>query len=518
MTKPIILWRFGIANWLLLGLGLALLIFGFWGGLENLTLRWDRQEEYSHGYMMPILTAYFIWQKKSQLLQTEFNPTWLGFLVVFISLIVFVIGEITALFLLIHYAFIAVLIGCAWALMGNQATKIIILPLFLLVFAVPIPYFLEAQLSANLQLLSSKLGVYVIRWCDIPVYLEGNIIDLGQFKLQVVEACSGLRYLFPLMGLGFICAYLFDASFWKRAIIFLSSIPITIFMNSFRIGAIGVLVNSFGIEMAEGFIHDFEGWIVFMACMAILMCEIALFVKFGKDTRPFSEVFGLQIDEPVLNADEIKERPVGNQPFFASLFVILIACVIVKNVSQRDEIIPERKKFIDFPAQISDLKGKKGSLESSVINALKFEDYELIDFEDAQKKQVNFYTAYYKSQRKGESPHSPQVCIPGGGWQITKMDRLTFDNNHPYNRIIVAKDNIKQIVYYWFQQRGRIIANEYHSKWYLFTDALFKNRTDGALVRFTTVVYPNETEAQADARLKYAVKNIEPLLPDYLPN
>lgn len=105
---------------------------------------------------------------------------------------------------------------------------------------------------------------------QIPVFLEGNIIDLGVYQLQVVEACSGLRYLFPLMSLGFIAAYFYQAAFWKRAIVFLMTIPITILMNSFRIGVIGVMVDNWGISMAEGFLHDFEGWIIFMACAAIL--------------------------------------------------------------------------------------------------------------------------------------------------------------------------------------------------------------------------------------------------------
>ena len=110
----------------------------------------------------------------------------------------------------------------------------------------------------------------------ISVYLEGNVIDLGSYKLQVVEACSGLRYLFPLVSLSFIAAYIYHGAFWKKAIIFLSSIPITVLMNSFRIGVIGVLVEYGGPGQAEGFLHDFEGWIIFMACIAILVLEMAI--------------------------------------------------------------------------------------------------------------------------------------------------------------------------------------------------------------------------------------------------
>ena len=122
----------------------------------------------------------------------------------------------------------------------------------------------------QLQLLSSQLGVAFIRLFHIPVFLEGNVIDLGVYKLQVVDACSGLRYLYPMMSLGFLAAYLFQAPLWQRAIVFLSTIPITIAMNSLRIGLVGILVDHFGPQDADGFLHMFEGWIIFIACAGLL--------------------------------------------------------------------------------------------------------------------------------------------------------------------------------------------------------------------------------------------------------
>src|SRR5262249_17017045 len=137
-------------------------------------------------------------------------------------------------------------------------------------------YFIDSQLSWRLQLISSELGGLFIRLFGVPVYLTGNIIDLGTYKLQVAEACSGLRYLYPLLGLGFPAAYLFQAPHWQRALVFLSTIPITIVMNSFRIGMVGVLVDRWGMAMADDVLHFFEGWVIFLACAAILAGEIYL--------------------------------------------------------------------------------------------------------------------------------------------------------------------------------------------------------------------------------------------------
>jgi exosortase D (VPLPA-CTERM-specific) len=511
------IWKMGWQNWLCLFIATLLLIVAYWGGLSELIIRWDKEEEYSHGYMLPFITIYFIWLKKNQLKQSIFLPSWLGFFIVLFALIVYLIGEVSALFILIHYSFIAVLFGFAYSMMGWPAIKPVLIPLALLVFAIPLPYFLEASLSANLQLLSSKLGVTFIRWCKIPVFLEGNIIDLGVYKLQVVEACSGLRYLFPLMSLGFICAYMYDSAWWKKATIFLSTIPITLIMNSFRIGVVGVLVNNWGIDMAEGFLHDFEGWIIFMACMVFLFIEMFILSKIGRgESRPLLETFGLTYLEDITEEGrEVKVREIS-RPVIAAIGLLMISIFVTSSISEREEIIPARKTFPEFPDSLGDWTGKQMSMETRVIEKLKLSDYILSDYTKLNSLPVNLYVAYYESQRKGVSPHSPRVCIPGGGWQISDISRTKI-GTLPINRIIIKKGEAKQLVYYWFQQRGRLVANEYFMKWFLFKDAVLLNRTDGALVRITTPVGSTENIKNADDRLFQFAQYLRPELSDFIP-
>ena len=123
----------------------------------------------------------------------------------------------------------------------------------------------------------------------------------------------------------------------------------------------------------------------------------------------------------------------------------------------------------------------------------------------------------------GQSPHSPSVCIPGNGWQITNLERTHYRSNDlnvslPLNRVVIARGSDKQLVYYWFDERGMKIANEYWSKLYLLRDAIFKNRTDGALVRLTTPLYPGEAESDADKRLQEFTRVVVPNLAGYLPS
>jgi EpsI family protein len=136
---------------------------------------------------------------------------------------------------------------------------------------------------------------------------------------------------------------------------------------------------------------------------------------------------------------------------------------------------------------------------------------------------VNFYVAYYASQRKGESAHSPRSCIPGGGWEIASLTQRDVDGvsvaGQPLrvNRVLIQKGDSKQVVYYWFQQRGRIITNEYLVKWYLFWDALTRNRTDGALVRLVASVGPGQNEQEADAQLSTFAASVSSPLEKYIP-
>ena len=162
-------------------------------------------------------------------------------------------------------------IGVIWSFLGFKTVKRTAAPLVLLFFAIPLPATILPALTADLQLISSSMGVGLLKFVGIPVYQEGNIIDLGDHKLDVAVACSGLQYLFPLMSLGYLVAFLSFQSWWKRIVLFLSSIPITLAMNAARIALSGVIYTWFGSDAIEGMLHYFEGYVVFALCLIVLL-------------------------------------------------------------------------------------------------------------------------------------------------------------------------------------------------------------------------------------------------------
>jgi len=510
-----------ILYWVLLFVSL---IYTFRISLVEMVKVWLTVEEYGHGFFIPLISSYFIWLRRYEYKQTQcIKDSLPGLIFIVAGLLLGMLGGLATVRVIEHYAFILSLTGLFACIYGLHGLRMVVVPFMFLFFMVPFPNFILNNLSSKLQLLSSWIGVEFIRACNIMVYLEGNVIDLGGYKLQVVDACSGLRYLFPLASLSFLCAYLFRGPLWQKLIIFLSSAPLTILMNSFRIGVIGVMVQYWGTDMAEGFLHDFEGWIIFMTCMVLLFVEMWLLSRISGNKLAFNDL----VKVPDEWMDSVKNK-VSGVVFNGSLTTVLImvctTAVASYHIQERSEIIPVRKVFLNFPRQIGTWEGKNDYLEQKYLDELKLTDYVIINFVQPETTSaVNFYSAYFQSQQSGAAIHSPRSCIPGDGWQITSFSQRNFPDikldgiGINVDRAIIEKGDNKQLVYYWFQQRGRSLTNEYLVKWYLFYDAITMNRSDGSLIRLVTPIGPYEDADLADQRLQSFMKDLTPTLSAYLP-
>jgi exosortase D (VPLPA-CTERM-specific) len=521
--------RSPLPGYALVAIALAgtLLLFG--SAIEQLYAVWNAQPEYSYGILIPILSIFLVWRERAQLRGLPFTGSWYGLLLIVVGLALRLIGQLSTMPAVVHYALLLVLYGLVLALTGPVVLRRLLMPLFILVFMVPLPPVLSGQLSLQLQLLSSQLGVWVIRAAGISVYLEGNVIDLGTYQLEVAEACSGLRYLFPLMTLAFMIAYVFRGPLWKRAIVFLSSIPITVLMNSLRIGLIGITVDRWGTRMAEGLLHEFEGLAVFMASTVLVVLVALGLTRVGRSkSEPATVAPKASTPAPAQRASMAAAAagaPFQTLPrsFIAAVVLVAVGVTAEFAVPDRPEIAPSRAQFVDFPARLGDWVGSRETLEPVYLDALKLDDYLLMNYRDTESLPINLYVAYYQSQRNGMSVHSPRLCLPGGGWKITKFEQYSIPAKDgrpswPVNRVLIEQGGQKQLVYYWFRERDRRLTNEYVVRWYLFWDALRINRTDGALVRLVAPVPKNVSEADVDSTLTRFALLAEVPLSRYVPD
>jgi exosortase D (VPLPA-CTERM-specific) len=323
--------------------------------------------------------------------------------------------------------------------------------------------------------------------------------------------------------MSFLVAYLYKAPFWKKAVVVVSAAPISILINSFRIAATALLVNNFGTQMAEGFLHEFEGWVVFLVGVLLLGFEIFALERFR-----WSNV----------EIDSIMDRPVPSEhpgdPFRIALPLILTVLVcagalgVVSSTASayKSAPIPVRENFADFPRRIDRWTAQGGQLEPSLLDALKATDYYIGDFIEAPgSPSVNLFVAYYDSLSKDAAIHSPRVCLPGSGWEFAFFEERNFNElaagvPGTYNYVLIQKGEQKMLMYYWYQQRERRVANEFSMKYYLLVDSLFKSRKDGALVRLYTPVVAaagEKGEAEAGARLHAFARALFARMPSYLP-
>jgi exosortase D (VPLPA-CTERM-specific) len=497
------------------------------GGLYNI---WNLKPEYSHGIMIPLLSAFLIWRQRDQLRALPFTASWYGPLLILLGLLMRYIGAMTTMLTLDNYAFLLVLYGLVLTLVGPVVFRRLWMPLLILIFALPLPALFNNALSLQLQLLSSQLGVWVIRAAGISVLLEGNVIDLGTYQLEVAEACSGLRYLFPLMTLAFIVAYLYRGPMWKRVTLFLASMPITVVMNSLRIGFIGITVEHWGSGMAEGALHDFEGWLVFMLSTAALIVTAFLLSRIGPARVSWRDTFNFDLPAPAKKQDSAPAAAspaamaqTSSRPFVAAAALVLVGAVLDVSLPTPHSNAPARVSFDEFPTQVGAWEGRRDTIQNVYLDALRLDDYVLTDFRGPDGQTVNFYAAYYQQQDSTRAIHSPHDCIPGGGWEITRFEQRSFpaeggSGAFKFNRAVVQLGSHRQIVYYWFQERGRRLTSEYAARWFLFWDALTRHRTDGALVRFVAAVPPDANESDVDARIMRLASRIEPTLSRYVPN
>ena len=516
--------RFPAWTWPLAGLLLVATWFAFERAIRSMVGQWSL-EEFSHGYLIPFIALYLAWQRRQLLLSAELRGSWAGVVLVIVGVGLATAGRLATLVFVEQFALLVMLCGLTLALTGRQGLRILRMPLGVLVFMIPLPMFVMNNLSSQLQLLSSSAGVWLMRLAGVSVFLEGNIIDLGTYKLEVAEACSGLRYLLPLMTLGFLIACLYRAALWKRVLIFISSIPVTLVVNSLRIGIIGVMVDRWGPGMAEGAVHDVQGWMMFMLSTGVLLLEVMVLARIGADRRPWREAFGL--DTPPPSALSVPQNsPVARSMpavAWAASAVLVLFAIGTRAFPAPQMLVPSRTSFASFPLSVGAWNGTRQGMEQVYLDALKLDDYILADYARGDAGPVNLYVAWYDQQNTGESTHSPKGCLPGGGWRIhdlRQVDLVTVKIGGRalrVNRALIQYDTQRELVYYWFLQRGRVVTNEYLVKWYLLVDSVRRHRTDGALVRVIVPMTPTMSEADADRVLSEFVADIGSRLDPYVP-
>lgn len=248
----------------------ALLVACYAPVLVRLVRQWISDPDMGHGVFVPLVAAYVAWQNRNELLATPAVTNWWGMLLVAWGAAQLLVATLGAELSLARTAFVISVVGVVWFLGGTHILQRVAFPLVLLFFMVPIPAIIFNQITFPLQLVASRIAELAISLLGIPVFREGNILELPSQRLNVVEACSGIRSLLSLSFLSLVYAHFFDRRSWMKPVLLVATVPIAVAANAGRVALTGMLSEN-KPELAEGFFHGAQGWVIFMVALVLLV-------------------------------------------------------------------------------------------------------------------------------------------------------------------------------------------------------------------------------------------------------
>ncbi|WP_417525535.1 VPLPA-CTERM-specific exosortase XrtD [Marinovum sp.] len=515
-------------NWGLFWLAVITLAAGvlFRDGFDVLLDAWSRPE-YSHGPLIPVLSGLMFLRELKQY-PPQPGPKrdrWPGLVVVLASVVIAGTGVLLHADSFVAYAMIIWVGGMLLISFGWRTGRHFWPPVLHLVFMLPLPGMVYYEVSTVLQLISSELGVWFLRLAGVPVFLDGNIIDLGVLKLHVAEACSGLRYLFPILSFSYIFAFLYQGPTWHKVLLLLAAAPIAVFMNSVRIAMAGVLMQHFGAEWLEGFTHFFEGWVIFMASVLLLFLIAWVLLKLNPRKMSLTQALDLDTENVLPQFARLKlVRP--SAALITAALLMIAAAGAWPLLPERTPVTPERFSFALFPSQLGEWRqlGEEQRFSPEVERSLAADDYLAVQFSrSAAAPSLDFFTAWYKDLSADGVQHTPEICLPGAGWEIAEVKRtdisgdLGLDTAFNVNRVVIQHGEDRMLVYYWFTHMGRIMPRNTAAKVSVLTRGLVAGRTDGAILRLISPLRKEQPVAEAEAEMNALLKELLPRLPRFIP-
>jgi len=504
----------------------------------KLVTDWWQIPDFSHGFLVPLFSAYLIWQKRKALHGTKIAPSWGGIAVMALGIVVLFLGVYGSELFLSRISLLILLAGLVLCFGGWQLLKELRFALLVLLLAIPLPAILFNQITFPLQILASKLASGLLPLFGVPVLREGNIIELPAMRLEVAEACSGIRSLMSLFTLSVFYGYFMEKSVWRRTLLVLASIPIAIAANAVRILGTGLCVQYWDPDKAMGFFHEFSGWVIFLISLVCLYCvqrAMSLFPARAKPQLLYPETkvssrrnqqgtatFVDFIRLHLLWFRSKRRQDMKNLRFWTAV-LLLAGTALLLHTRPNTDRNPPSERLSQLPAIIEGWTGNDQPIDQETRDVLGAGDFlSRIYTQGPRVSPISLFIGYFPTQRTGQTIHSPKHCLPGAGWTFESSDYVDLADAkgkpHRVGEYIITNNDTRQFVIYWYQAHGRSEANEYMAKMYLVADAMRMNRTDGALIRVITPIGPQEDLPAAKKRAEAFTMQLAPLLPAFIPD
>lgn len=250
--------------------------------LKHLAAQWLTDADYGHGFFVPLFAGFILWRERERWTKTEIKPADVGLAVMIGAIGLLILGSLGAELFTSRFSLLVLLAGMILFLAGWKMLRAVFFPLGYLMWMIPIPAVIYNQITFPLQLIASRLATSWLELVQVPVLRDGNILVMSNYSLEVVEACSGIRSLVSLMALAVAFGYLVSSRRWLRYALAALMVPIAIFTNALRIMVAGILERHFGPAAAEGFLHEFSGWAIFLVALLLMFVSYLILRRVGE--------------------------------------------------------------------------------------------------------------------------------------------------------------------------------------------------------------------------------------------
>lgn len=496
-----------------------LFIAAYYVPLKSMVHIWWENEDYGSAFLIPFISAYLVWEKRKNLGDIPVKNVWGLLPFVFFFTLISLYGILGSSGNVSMPSVPLLIILFAGFCFGIESVKRLSMPLGLLFLMVPPPAIIERYLGLRLKAISSTMGGAFIALFNIPVNVSGNIIDLGTIQLQVVDACSGLRYIFPLLTMGILYAYFFERVFWKRLFFALVTLPLGVFINALRIGVTGILAEMFGPKMSQGFFHGFSGWILFLFAFGLLFLMGRILAVLSPNAAE-SKLPGDPKTVPSPLPAEGMRQTTG--AFYTSVILLSLVAVLSLSTGTLPAVVL-KGGIQSFPAVVGEWNSKQEIVAPDIVRASGAEESYIGYFTNKTGEEISLYMGYRSTAFLADENffHSPTVCIPSSGWIEREVSRKTisrvpFFNDLQVTKMVIEKDGKKQLVYFWFQTKDEATYDKNINRFHLSLHALRRDNTHDLFIRPITSVHSSERVADAEARLDGFVQEMMPVLLQFL--
>ena len=416
--------------------------------LRHLVAQWWSDPDYGHGFFVPLFSGYVLWRLRERWMKSEIKPSNFGLLVMLGAIGLLFVGSLGAELFTSRFSLLVLLAGMILFLAGWKFLRAVSFPLAFLIFMIPLPAIIYNQITFPLQLLASRFATFWLELVHVPVLRDGNVLVLSNYSLEVVEACSGIRSLMTLISLAVIYGYFAEPRRWVRYLLVILMVPDRdceqrdSHHGSWRDGSPIRSCRRRGVLARILRLGDFRGCSRFAPCLSL---DPAARRKSAKRS-------GACLRDQDRSACGLR------------LGILLCAFVLLQTMSHGEAVVA-RQPLHDLPYTLGAWTGEEQPLQEEVVQAVGVSDYTNRIYAQPAGTPVQLYVGYYASQRTGDTIHSPKNCLPGSGWDPIRSGYATIfipgGRKIVVNEYVIQQDQNKQLVFYWYQGRGRVIASEY---------------------------------------------------------